>query len=76
MNCKEKNYNLCAEDKEIGKTRKMICEICGSTFYDYEEGCGGRNPYPLRYNWCYHVCDEFIVIPTRIMISELTRAVD
>lgn len=73
MKCKEKIYNPCAENKEFGKTRKMTCEICGRIFYDYEEG---RNPYPLQYDSCCPVCDEFIVQATRSMISEIRNAVE
>lgn len=75
MKCKEKNYNPCAENKELGKTRKMTCEVCGRIFYDYEGGRGGRNPDPLRYDSCCPVCDEFIVIPARAMISVIAKEV-
>ena len=76
MKCKEKNYNPCVEDKELGRTRKMTCEICGRIFYDYEGGRGGRNPYPLKYDSCCPVCDEFIVQATRSMISEVRNTVE
>lgn len=71
----EKKYNPCAKDEELGRTRKMTCEICGRTYYDYKGGRGGRNPDPLKYKSCCPVCDEFIVMPTRIRMSEIIKEV-
>lgn len=75
MECKEKNYNPCAKDKEVGRTKKVTCEICGRTYYSYKGGLEGSNADPLRYKRCCPVCEEFIVIPARAIISVITREV-
>lgn len=71
----EKIYNPCAKDKEVGRTKKVTCEICGRTYYSYKGGLEGSNADPLRYKRCCPVCNEFIVMPAREMISIITNEV-
>ncbi len=75
MKCKEKNYNPCAKDEELRRTRKLTCEVCGRTYYGYKGGLEGSNPDPLKYKSCCPVCNEFIVIPARAMISVIAKEV-
>ena len=75
MKCKEKNYNPCAKDEDLRRTRKLTCEVCGRTYYGYKGGLEGSNPDPLKYKSCCPVCNEFIVIPARAMISVIAKEV-
>lgn len=83
MECKEKNYNSCAESKELGRTKKITCEVCGRILENAKQdeegviyGTGCNNPDPLYYTVCCDECNKNLVIPIREAIVEAKHIVE
>lgn len=64
----------------MAKKKVIRCGICGRVIENAKQdkdgfvyGFGCNNPYPLAYNVCCDICDEHIVIPTRVALLEEMR---
>jgi hypothetical protein len=58
-----------AQLNKPNKPKKLLkCSICGETIYPHPISgwAGGNNAWPINNGRCCQVCDDTVVIPTRI----------